>query len=106
MGMFGTSWRVARIAGIEVRIDSSWVVIALLITYSMYLRLSVLYRELSGGGAIALAVLSAVLFCGGCLTWVGRERFSLGPSSTVQSSSIRLLAAVLPRPFHLADADV
>ena len=34
--MFGTSWRVARIAGIEVRVDSSWVVIALLITYSMY----------------------------------------------------------------------
>ena len=60
--MLGTSWRVARIAGIEVRIDSSWVVIALLITYSMYLRLSILYPELSGGGAVGLAVLSAVLF--------------------------------------------
>ena len=65
--MFGTSWRVARIAGIEVRIDSSWVVIALLITYSMYLRLSVLYRELSGGGAVGLAVVSAVLFFGSVL---------------------------------------
>jgi hypothetical protein len=61
--MFGTSWRVGRIAGIEVRIDSSWVVIALLITYSMYLRLSVLYLrlsvlypELSGGGAVGLAI--------------------------------------------------
>ena len=43
--MFGTSWRVGRIAGIEVRIDSSWAVIALLITYSMYLRASVLYPE-------------------------------------------------------------
>jgi len=42
--LFGTSWRVARIAGIEVRVDSSWVVIALLITYSMYLRFSVLYK--------------------------------------------------------------
>jgi Zn-dependent protease/CBS domain-containing protein len=62
MGMFGTSWRVARIAGIEVRIDSSWAVIALLITYSMYLRTSVLYPELEGGGAVALAILSAVLF--------------------------------------------
>jgi|SRR5215207_3304561 len=67
MAMFGTSWRVARIAGIEVRIDSSWVVIALLITYSMYLRLSVLYRELSGGGAVGLAVVSAVLFFGSVL---------------------------------------
>ena len=65
--MFGTSWRVARIAGIEVRIDSSWAVIALLITYSMYLRLSVLYPELSGGGAVALAILSAVLFFGSVL---------------------------------------
>jgi Zn-dependent protease/CBS domain-containing protein len=62
MAVFGTSWRVARIAGIEVRIDSSWAVIALLITYSMYLRLLVLYPELSGGGAVALAILSAVLF--------------------------------------------
>jgi Zn-dependent protease/CBS domain-containing protein len=65
--MFGTSWRVARIAGIEVRIDSSWAVIALLITYSMYLRLSVLYPELSGGGAVGLAIVSAVLFFGSVL---------------------------------------
>ena len=67
MAVFGTSWRVGRIAGIEVRIDSSWAVIALLITYSMYLRLSVLYRELSGGGAVGLAILSAVLFFGSVL---------------------------------------
>jgi Zn-dependent protease/predicted transcriptional regulator len=67
MAMFGTSWRVGRIAGIEVRIDSSWAVIALLITYSMYLRLSVLYPELSGGGAVGLAILSAVLFFGSVL---------------------------------------
>jgi hypothetical protein len=32
-----TSWRAGRIAGIEIRADSSCVVIALLITYSMYL---------------------------------------------------------------------
>ena len=65
--MFGTSWRVGRMAGIEVRVDSSWVVIALLITYSMYLRLSGLYPELSGGGAVGLAILSAVLFFGSVL---------------------------------------
>jgi Zn-dependent protease/predicted transcriptional regulator len=67
MAMFGTSWRVGRVAGIEVRVDSSWVVIALLITYSMYLRLSVLYSELSGGGAVGLAIVSAVLFFGSVL---------------------------------------
>jgi len=65
--MFGTSWRVGRIAGIEVRIDSSWVVIALLITYSMYLRVSLVYQDTSTGGAVALAILSAVLFFGSVL---------------------------------------
>jgi Zn-dependent protease/CBS domain-containing protein len=67
MAVFGTSWRVARIAGIEVRIDSSWAVIALLITYSMYRRTSVLYPELSGGGAVALGILATVLFFGSVL---------------------------------------
>ena len=67
MGMFGTAWRVGRIAGVEVRIDSSWVVIALLITYSMYLRSSNLYPELSGAGAVAVGVLATVLFFGSVL---------------------------------------
>jgi Zn-dependent protease len=67
MAMFGTSWRVGRIAGIEIRIDSSWAVIALLITYSMYLRASVLYPELSGSGAVALGILATVLFFGSVL---------------------------------------
>ena len=65
--MFGTSWRVGRIAGIEVRIDSSWAVIALLISYSMYLRASTLYPELSAGGAVGLGILSTVLFFGSVL---------------------------------------
>jgi Zn-dependent protease/CBS domain-containing protein len=84
MGMFGTSWRVGRIAGIEVRIDSSWAVIALLITYSMYLRLSVLYPELSGGGAVALAILSAVLFFGSVLV------HELAHSLVAQARGIRV----------------
>ena len=65
--MFGTSWRVGRIAGVEVRVDSSWVVIALLITYSMYLRFSILYKNLSTGAAIGVAILAAVLFFGSVL---------------------------------------
>src|SRR5919109_4289061 len=67
MAMFGTSWRLGRIAGVEVRVDSSWAVIALLITYCMYLRISFLYPQLSGGGAVGLAVVSAVLFFGSVL---------------------------------------
>ncbi|HZD38993.1 MAG TPA: site-2 protease family protein [Actinomycetes bacterium] len=65
--MFGTSWRLARIAGIEVRIDSSWTVIALLITYSLYVRFSSVYADLSTGGAVGIAVLAAVLFFGSVL---------------------------------------
>jgi Zn-dependent protease/predicted transcriptional regulator len=65
--MFGTSWRLGRIAGIEVRVDSSWVVIALLITYSMYLQVSQVYASLSTRGAVGLAVLSTVLFFGSVL---------------------------------------
>ncbi len=65
--MFGTSWRVAKIFGIDVRVDSSWVVIAVLITYSMYLRFSFLYKGLSTGAAVGIAILAAVLFFGSVL---------------------------------------
>jgi Zn-dependent protease/CBS domain-containing protein len=65
--MFGTSWRVGRVVGIEVRVDSSWVVVALLITYSMYLRASVLYPQLSGTGAVALGIVATVLLFGSVL---------------------------------------
>jgi Zn-dependent protease/CBS domain-containing protein len=67
MAMFGTSWRVGRIAGIEVRIDSSWAVIALLITYTMYLQVARVYEDISAGEAVWIGVLSAVLFFGSVL---------------------------------------
>ena len=63
----GTSWRAARIAGIEVRVDNSWVVVALLVTYSLYLRFSFLYKELSTGAVVGIALLAAVLFFGSVL---------------------------------------
>jgi Zn-dependent protease/CBS domain-containing protein len=67
MAMFGTSWRVGRIAGIEVRVDSSWAVIALLITYSMYLQISQVYQDISAGEAVWIGVLATVLFFGSVL---------------------------------------
>lgn len=65
--MFGTTWRLGRIVGIEVRIDSSWTVIALLITYSLYLRFSSIYPDLATAGAVGIAILAAVLFFGSVL---------------------------------------
>jgi Zn-dependent protease len=44
-----------------------WAVIALLITYSMYLRASILYGSLSTAGAVGIAILAAVLFFGSVL---------------------------------------
>ena len=65
--MFGTTWRLGRIFGVEVRIDSSWTVIALLITYSLYLRFSTVYPDLATVGAVGVAILAAVLFFGSVL---------------------------------------
>lgn len=65
--MFGNSWRLGRIAGIEVRIDTSWVVIALLVTYSMFLQLREAYPPFSRPGAALLAVFLALLFFGSVL---------------------------------------
>jgi hypothetical protein len=33
--MFGNPWRLGRIAGVEIRTDTSWVITALLVTYSL-----------------------------------------------------------------------
>jgi Zn-dependent protease/predicted transcriptional regulator len=87
--MFGTAWRVGRIAGIEVRIDSSWAVIALLITYSMYLRISILYERLSSVGAVGLAILAAVLFFGSVLV------HELAHALVAQARGIRVLDITL-----------
>jgi Zn-dependent protease/predicted transcriptional regulator len=60
--VFGNSWRVGRIFGIELRIDTSWVIIAALLTYSLYLRLTGDFESLRIGPAITLAVIFAILF--------------------------------------------
>jgi Zn-dependent protease/predicted transcriptional regulator len=65
--MFGNSWRLGRIAGIEIRIDTSWVVIALLVTYSMFLQLADAYPNFSRPGLVLLAVAFALLFFGSVL---------------------------------------
>jgi Zn-dependent protease/predicted transcriptional regulator len=87
--MFGSSWRVGRIAGVEVRIDSSWAVIALLVTYSMYLRVLYLYGSVSTTGAVGLAILSAVLFFGSVLV------HELAHALVSQARGIRVLDITL-----------
>jgi len=65
--MFGHGWRLGRIAGVEIRIDPSWAVIALLVAYSLFLHFTLTYRSLSDPAGLALAVGATVVFFGSVL---------------------------------------
>jgi Zn-dependent protease/predicted transcriptional regulator len=65
--MFGGAWRLGRLGGVEIRVDSSWVVIALLITYSLFLQFSRSVEGLASGAALVLAIVVALLFFGSVL---------------------------------------
>jgi Zn-dependent protease/predicted transcriptional regulator len=65
--VFGNSWRLGRIAGIEIRIDTSFVVIALLVAYSLYLQFTGAFADLQPAFAVLLAALFALLFFGSVL---------------------------------------
>ena len=60
--MFGGSWRLGRFFGIEVRIDRSWVLIALLVTYTMQQRLAFRFFDPSPTRSVILAIAFALLF--------------------------------------------
>jgi Zn-dependent protease len=65
--VFGGSWHLGRILGVEIRVDTSWVFIALLVAYSLHERFRFLYPELTSAGALVLAVAFGLLFFGSVL---------------------------------------
>ena len=65
--MGGRGWKIGSIGGIPIRLDSSWIWIAVLFTYSRYVNVRVDGAADDHGSAIALALLSAVLFFGSVL---------------------------------------
>ena len=65
--MFGRAWRIGRIAGIPVNVDSSWIWIAVLAIYSLWTQLAGRYPGLGSFAAFALAVLAAAMFFGSVL---------------------------------------
>lgn len=65
--MFGSSWRVGRIAGVEIRVDTSWLIIAVLITYNLFVEFTASFPEVSAAVGILLAVGVAALFFGSVL---------------------------------------
>jgi Zn-dependent protease/CBS domain-containing protein len=65
--MSGHSWRLTRVMGIEVRIDPSWLIIAALVSTSLYFGLGVVYPEVGTIAAAAISILGAMLFFGSVL---------------------------------------
>lgn len=66
--MFGSSWRLGKILGIEIRVDTSWVFIAFLVAFSLYDTFLSLYPQLTTVGGVVIAVAFALLFFGSVLT--------------------------------------
>jgi Zn-dependent protease/predicted transcriptional regulator len=65
--VFGSAWRLGRLGGVEIRVDSSWIVIALLITYSLYIQFNEAFPVLATPGVLSLAILFSLLFFGSVL---------------------------------------
>lgn len=76
----GNSWRIGRVGGIEIKIDPSWAIIALLVGYSFYLVLANQFTEEPVGLVLPLAIVMALLFFGSVLlhelahSWLARSR--------------------------------
>lgn len=60
--MFDRAIRVGRIAGVEIRIDASWLVIAALIAWVFFARIDELYDDLEVAEEAALAAGAAAVF--------------------------------------------
>lgn len=58
----GHAWRLGRIGGVEIKIDPSWSIIALLVGYTFYLALGQRFSNRSTGPLVGLAVVMALLF--------------------------------------------
>lgn len=60
--MTGHPWRLVRIFGIDITIDSSWVIIATLISYSLFFGLRNVYPTEGTMTTVAVSILGAFLF--------------------------------------------
>src|SRR5438552_9719723 len=62
-------WRLGRVGGIEIRVDPSWSIIAVLFTVSFWAEFSnrSSFPGLSSGAALAIAAATAALFFGSVL---------------------------------------
>jgi Zn-dependent protease/predicted transcriptional regulator len=65
--MTAHSWRLMRVFGINIRIDSSWLIIAALISYSLFFGLRTVYPAVGTLAAVVISLVGAALFFGSVL---------------------------------------
>jgi Zn-dependent protease len=65
--VFGRSWRVGRLFGIDIRIDPSWILIAFLVTYNLYVRFGLRFSDLGSTSRLLFALVFGLLFFGSVL---------------------------------------
>lgn len=65
--MFDRALRIGRIAGIDIRIDVSWLLVAALIGWVFFARIDALYEDLEIAEEAGLAIASAAVFFGSVL---------------------------------------
>jgi Zn-dependent protease len=63
----GHSWRLMKVLGIDIRIDSSWLIIAALISYSLFFGLKTAYPAVGTVAAVVISLVGAALFFGSVL---------------------------------------
>jgi Zn-dependent protease len=65
--VFGGSWRLGRLFGVEIRVDVSWVFIAVLVIFSLHDNFQSRYPDLTASSALLLAIAFGLLFFGSVL---------------------------------------
>lgn len=65
--MTGHSWRLMRGFGIDIRIDSSWLIVAALISYSLFLGVRTVHPAVGTIAAVVISLVGAALFFGSVL---------------------------------------
>ena len=57
-------FRLGKVFGVEIRADTSWLVIVFLVGWSLYERFQSIFRDLGRGGLLVMAIVATALFFG------------------------------------------
>lgn len=87
--MFGKSYRIGSIGGVPINIDSSWIWIAVLVTYSLWFQFNYNYLNVASGAAVIFALLASALFFGSVLL------HELAHAAAARASGIQVFGVTL-----------